>query len=139
MKSISLSRLLFKVFGRSVAITVIILLVVVIGNLLWVMFSNHSVSVNAGQVAWQILAFDLFSHASFSGIAGSHLEGPAIFVIPVLVATISCSFASLFWVSKDAENRNKSSFLVVLFILLTGWPWSFVWWFWLRPPLKINQ
>jgi len=79
----------------------------------------------------------LFSPASFnSSLGGFHIQGPSIFIAPATIAFIFCSIGSLVWVYQDARKRDKSGFITLLFILLTGWPASFIWWFWLRPPLK---
>lgn len=40
---------------------------------------------------------------------------------------------SLYWVYNDAERRGKSGCLVVLIIILFGWPVSFLLWFIFRP------
>ena len=78
----------------------------------------------------------LFSPASFSGPGGFHIEGPAVFVVYIELAFIFFFIGSLVWVYRDAKKRNKNGLIALLFILLTGWPASFLWWFWLRPPLE---
>jgi hypothetical protein len=64
---------------------------------------------------------------------GFRFSEPAILVVPVLLAIIYFSITSLIWVYQDAELREKTGWNAVLFVLLTGWPLSFLWWFWLRP------
>ena len=64
---------------------------------------------------------------------GFRFSEPAILVVPVLVALIYCSIGSLIWIYRDAELREKTGWHAVLFVLLTGWPVSFLWWCWLRP------
>jgi hypothetical protein len=80
----------------------------------------------------------LLSPAYVTGPGGFHMTGPFILVEPTLVAIIVLSIGSLVWVWKDATKRNKSGFIALLFILLTGWPASFIWWFWLRPPSTLK-
>jgi hypothetical protein len=81
----------------------------------------------------------LLSPAYVTGPAGFYMHGPAIVVEPTLIAIVVLSIASLVWVWKDARKRNKSGFITLLFILLAGWPASFIWWFWLRPPSTLRQ
>jgi hypothetical protein len=64
---------------------------------------------------------------------GIHIHGAFIFVAPVTIGLIELSIGSLVWVWLDATRRGKSGWITLLFILLTGWPASFLWWFWLRP------
>jgi hypothetical protein len=84
----------------------------------------------------QIIKF-LSSPASFGGYPGGFsTSGPLIFAVPVFIAYISLFIFSLVWAYSDATKRQKNGWLILLMILVTGWPFSFVWWFWLRPPLK---
>jgi hypothetical protein len=79
----------------------------------------------------------LFSPAGYGKPGdGLYLQGPALFVFPTLIAVTILFIASLVWLCQDARKRNRNAFIALLFILLTGWPASFIWWFWLRPPLK---
>ena len=65
----------------------------------------------------------LFSPASFhSGPGGFSVNGPAIIVMLSVMASFVLFFGSLVWVWQDARNRNKSGFVALVFILLTGWP-----------------
>ena len=85
-------------------------------------------------------AIDFFAgHSTFNGPGGFHLEGSFLFVYSILTFFAVIYVASLIWVWQDARQRGKSSLVTVVFILLTGWPASFIWWFWLRPPLKIED
>jgi hypothetical protein len=61
------------------------------------------------------------------------LEGPAVFVLPALILFFAALVASLIWLYRDAVSRKKSGLLAMLFVLVTGYPVSFLWWFWLRP------
>ncbi|MDD5262247.1 MAG: hypothetical protein PHD76_10425 [Methylacidiphilales bacterium] len=83
----------------------------------------------------------LFSPAHFgSGQPnGFRVEGPAILVVPAFIAFIGGIIFSFVWVCRDAKKRNKSIFVTLLFILLAGWPASFIWWLWLRPTLKTEK
>jgi hypothetical protein len=81
----------------------------------------------------------LLSRASFEAPGRLKIEGPAIIVLPAVIAIVFCSITSLLWVYKDAVKRNKNGLIALLFIILTGWPVSFLWWFWLRPPLRRNE
>jgi len=81
----------------------------------------------------------LFSHASFGKPDGFRLEGPVILVIPCMAAMIIAVIASFVWVCRDAQKRGKNALLAAAFILLAGWPASFLWWLWLRPYLKMEQ
>jgi hypothetical protein len=62
-------------------------------------------------------------------------EGPVVLMIPSVIAAILLASASLVWLYRDARKRDKHGLLAILFVMLTGWPASFIWWFWLRPPL----
>ena len=81
----------------------------------------------------------LSTHASFKGPSILKAEGPVIFVVPATIIMIYGAVASIVWLHRDALNRNKNGLVAVLFILLTGWPASFIWWFWLRPPLSLRS
>ena len=60
-------------------------------------------------------------------------DGPAVVVLPALILLLVALVASLIWLYRDAVSRRKSGILAMLFVLLTGYPVSFLWWFWLRP------
>lgn len=64
---------------------------------------------------------------------GIRISEPAIVVVPLIVAAIYFSIASFVWLYRDAEERGKKGWTALLLVLLTGWPISFLWWFWLRP------
>lgn len=74
----------------------------------------------------------VLSPVAFS-VPGFSAHGPAIFVAAVIVLLL----APAAWVYLDARNRNKSGIIAILFIFLTGYPFSLVWWLWLRPPLAV--
>jgi hypothetical protein len=78
-------------------------------------------------------------HTSVNGPGGFHLDGPFFFVASIVLFIAIVYVTSLVWVWQDARQRGKSSLVTVLFILLTGWPASFIWWFWLRPPSTVRQ
>ena len=61
------------------------------------------------------------------------VKGPAIFVVPTAITIIGLSIWSFIWLFRDARKRQKNGFLAIVFILMTGWPLSFIWWMWLRP------
>ena len=77
----------------------------------------------------------LLSPASFK-LGEFEIHGPAILTIPFFIAIIGFFIFSIIWIYKDSQKRNKNGFIAALFILLTGWPLSFLWWFWIRPSLK---
>lgn len=60
-------------------------------------------------------------------------QGPALFVLPAIVGTLVLFVGSLVWLYRDAERRIKQGIIAILFVLVTGWPASFIWWLWLRP------
>ena len=78
----------------------------------------------------------LLGPASVSGPYGFHIEGSFLFVASTLLSCIVIFLATLVWAWQDAQRRGKNGFVVVLFLLLTGWPLSFIWWFFLRPPFR---
>lgn len=56
-----------------------------------------------------------------------------LFFFPFMVAALGLLVASLIWVYRDAEARNKSGTLVVLLVLLLNWPLSLLLWLVFRP------
>jgi hypothetical protein len=68
-------------------------------------------------------------------LRGFKIEGPAFLVIPACIAFILVFIASCIWLYKDAQKRGKNGVMAILFVALTGWPASFIWWLWLRPSL----
>lgn len=80
----------------------------------------------------------LLSRASVD-LSGYRLEGPAILVLSGLIIGVGMAIATLVWLYRDARCRGKSGFLAIAFILLTGWPLSFIWWFWLRPKAIVKR
>ena len=75
-------------------------------------------------------------HVSSHGSNGQSFEGPLILYVLYLIVSAGIFFGSFVWLYKDASNRNKNGVLAILFILFTGWPISFIYWLWLRPPIK---
>jgi len=53
--------------------------------------------------------------------------------VSMLLVLVLCLW-SLFWISKDARRRGKSSVGAVFFALFAAYPVSLLWWLWLRPP-----
>jgi hypothetical protein len=78
----------------------------------------------------------VLSPASFTAPGGFHVEGPVVFVVFGVIAAAILSVWSFLWIYRDASKRDKNGFLAVLFILMTGWPVSFIYWLWLRPPIS---
>jgi len=64
---------------------------------------------------------------------GIRFSEPAIMVVPLIVGIIYFSISSFVWLYRDSEQRGKKGWTAILLVLLTGWPISFLWWFWLRP------
>ena len=64
---------------------------------------------------------------------GIRFTEPALLAVPLIVAVIYFSIASFVWLYQDAEERGKKGWTAILLVFLTGWPVSFLWWFWLRP------
>ena len=82
-----------------------------------------------------ILSF-LGGRATYGKPGGFYLEGSTLFVSSTLLIVATIFVGSLVWLYLDAEKRGKSRLVALLFVLLTGWPASFIWWFWLRPPVQ---
>ena len=70
---------------------------------------------------------------------GLRFEEPAVLALPLIAGVIYFSIASFVWLYRDAEERGKKGWTAILLILLTGWPISFLWWFWLRPKGERHQ
>ena len=70
-------------------------------------------------------------------IGGFHLhpEGPPAFQVVVLVIVFAAFLWSIVWILRDSEQRGKSGILAVIFLAVSGWPLSVLWWLWLRPPI----
>jgi hypothetical protein len=62
-----------------------------------------------------------------------HVHGPALWVVSFLLGFAALVIYSAIWVYRDAQRRNRSGLVALLFIFCTGWPASYIWWFWLRP------
>ncbi len=52
---------------------------------------------------------------------------------PVMMFFLALLAASLIWVYRDAESRNKSGVVVALLVLLLNWPVSLILWLVFRP------
>jgi hypothetical protein len=76
----------------------------------------------------------LLSPASFKS-PGLNLEGPAVLVLPGIIAILLLSIWSFIWLFYDARKRSNNGLVAIVFVIITGWPLSLLWWFWLRPPL----
>jgi len=81
----------------------------------------------------------LFGHASYGKPGGFYVEGSNLFVATTLLFIATIFVGSLVWLYLDAEKRGKSRIIALLFVVLTGWPASFLWWIWLRPPVKSGR
>ena len=61
----------------------------------------------------------------------------AIFILmPIVMFFLALLAASLIWVYRDAEARNKSGILVALLVLLLNWPISLLLWLVFRPEFE---
>ena len=60
-------------------------------------------------------------------------EGPVILVIPVLIAALAAVILPFNWAYKGAERQGKNGLCLLILLVITGYPLSFVRWFWLRP------
>ena len=81
-----------------------------------------------------ILIADANVNIDFSGL---EIKGPVWFVLPAFLVSFGFFIWSLMWIFGDAERRGKSGWLSVLFLLAAFWPWSLLWWLWLRPPPRL--
>ncbi len=68
------------------------------------------------------------SEMSFD-FARPSIKGPPFLFLILLVLLIK----SCIWVARDAKRLGKKPALAVLFVLLAWWPFSILWWRWLRP------
>ena len=73
------------------------------------------------------------SAIDFNGIH-IDLPGPGWLRNTVQIALLILALYSFIWITEDAQKRGKSGCLAFLFILAAGWPFSLLWWVWLRPP-----
>lgn len=67
------------------------------------------------------------------------IDGPFWVAFPAFLVIIAIAAYSFYWVYQDAVKRDKSGTLVLVLIALVGYPLSFLWWLWLRPPVKVNS
>lgn len=57
-------------------------------------------------------------------------------VIPFILVVLGLLIWSLIWVYRDAENRGKPGWVVLLMVLFLNWPFSLLIWLVFRPELK---
>lgn len=75
----------------------------------------------------------LFTSDSSADIGGLHVKAS-----PFAVCSIVATFIfSLCWVFQDARQRGKSGWLAVFFVVIATWPFSLLFWLWLRPQSPI--
>ena len=63
------------------------------------------------------------------------VEGIPGFLIPVFIF-MGYTLLKLY---RDAKSRGKNGLIAILFILICGWPISFILWYWLRPEKQIIE
>jgi hypothetical protein len=70
-------------------------------------------------------------HTGFSmaNLTGNDLADLIMFAVWLYLAVLTA-----WWAFADAKARGRNPWLVVLFVMTTGWPISIWWWQWLRPP-----
>ncbi len=61
--------------------------------------------------------------------------GPLWFRTAAIIAVAALFIGTLIWVFRDAERRGRGGCIALLFLFSAGWPFSILWWLWLRPPL----
>jgi hypothetical protein len=76
---------------------------------------------------------------SFKALGETYSATSDVIIVATLVVFSTIFLSSLIWVFFDARNRRKSGLIALLFIVITGWPMSFIWWLWLRPPIKARR
>ena len=64
------------------------------------------------------------------------VPGPWWFRLTVAIVVVILALYSFIWITEDAQKRVKSGCLAFLFIFAAGWPFSLLWWLWLRPPIE---
>jgi hypothetical protein len=63
------------------------------------------------------------------------IPGPRWLRFTVVVVIFILSLYSFIWITEDAQRRGKSGCLAFIFLFAATWPFSLLWWLWLRPPL----
>jgi len=63
-----------------------------------------------------------------------NFSGPPILILLI----IGLMIVSTILIVKDAKTRNRNGLIAAL-LVLSCWPISILWWYWLRPKSKINK
>jgi hypothetical protein len=61
------------------------------------------------------------------------LEAPPAF----LLLCVGLLIWSLRWVARDAQARGRNGSTAAFFVFFCFWPWSLLFWRWVRPPLLL--
>lgn len=59
------------------------------------------------------------------------------FMVPFALFAAIVWGMSAIWVYRDAQDRGKTGFLVMMLVLLCAWPFSLLFWVMVRPPPKL--
>ena len=70
----------------------------------------------------------------FNGVT-LDVPGPQWLRVTVGLVVIILSLYSFIWITEDAQRRGKSGCIALIFVFAATWPFSLLWWLWLRPPL----
>jgi hypothetical protein len=62
-----------------------------------------------------------------------HITGCPSFVYTALVVLWILFIGNAIWIYRDAKRHQKNPWIAIVF-LGCGWPFSNIWWLWLRPP-----
>ena len=73
------------------------------------------------------------SEASWQMGSPPSIKAPPAFLLLCFMLWIY----SAVWVVRDAAQRGKSRVLAVVFVLGLYWPFSILFWRWLRPPVSV--
>jgi hypothetical protein len=66
---------------------------------------------------------------------GIHFSGPPSFVNTVFTLLLILFIGNAIGIYRDAKRRQKNPWIAIIF-LSCGWPFSNIWWLWLRPPIS---
>ncbi len=66
-----------------------------------------------------------------------NIDGPPKAVEIAGIGALLCLIGSVVWIELDARRRGKSGVMAVIFLFAATWPFSILWWLWLRPPLPV--